>query len=41
MFPCVMVVRDGIFRICYGAADKACCLATVRLEGSLDFLLLS
>ena len=39
IFPEGAVVRDGILYVYYGGADKCCCLATVRLNDLLDYLL--
>lgn len=39
VFPCANPVVDGTMYIYYGAADTACCLATVPLEDLLDHVL--
>lgn len=39
VFPCANPVIDGIMHIYYGAADTACCLATVRVQELLDYVL--
>lgn len=39
VFPCANPVVDGTMYIYYGAADTACCLATVPLNDLLDYVL--
>ncbi len=36
VFPSGAIVKDGVLRIYYGAADTTCCLATCRLEDLLE-----
>ena len=33
------VIREGTLYVCYGGADKCCCLATAPLDDLLDHLL--
>jgi predicted GH43/DUF377 family glycosyl hydrolase len=39
VFPTGACILDGKLFVYYGGADKVCCLATIDLDGLLEYLL--